>query len=117
MNEGQYIKLVEMLMEATSRGLLEWKHDTSDDVFYTTINQCRINVDAYYDSSIKDNSASLELFNSDGASFKTYLYSEIIDHDDYSRLKLLYEKVKDKYYRISESERNILEGLDALLNK
>ena len=117
MNNEQYAKFVEMLMLATSDDLLKWELNKNDSVFYTTINGCRINLDLYYDSSLKDNSAKLELFNSDGASFETILYSELIDHDEYDRLKQLYGIVKDKFYRIAESEQSIIKGLNELLSK
>ena len=116
MNNEQYAKFVEMLMLATSDDLLKWELNKNDSVFYTTINGCRINLDLYY-SSLKDNSAKLELFNSDGASFETILYSELIDHDEYDRLKQLYGIVKDKFYRIAESEQSIIKGLNELLSK
>ena len=117
MNNEQYIQLVEMLKQATEKGLLKWELDTSNRVFYTDINGCRINLDVYYDSSLKDNSAMLELFNGDGASFKTFLYTDLMEHAEYERLNRLYEKVKDRYYRISESEESIIKGLTDLLSK
>ena len=109
MNNEQYIQLVEMLKQATEKGLLKWELDTSNSVFYTDINGCRIN--------LKDNSAMLELFNGDGASFKTFLYTDLMEHAEYERLNRLYEKVKDRYYRISESEESIIKGLTDLLSK
>lgn len=65
-------------------------------------------------NDIQDNIASIELFNQGGLSFATYTYSSQVDEGDYNQLSELESVVRDRYFKITESEELIISGLESL---
>ena len=60
-------------------------------------------------------SYSLRLYNEDGELFETFCYSEDVDNEDYQRLNGLYITIRDVNYKITESEKIILDNLKKLI--
>lgn len=55
------------------------------------------------------------MYNEDGRSFNRYIFSEKVDKAEYDRLNRLNEIVKDKFFKVTESEQRIMQGLNDLL--
>lgn len=104
-------EMLKLLKTATKFGKLTWVLDKEDTTFTTDVNGCSIAIDLYYDGVTMAKKASIELFNDVGDSFKKWNYSESVRPERYMQIKELYNLVKDQYFKISESERLILNGL------
>lgn len=115
MTEEEYNRMVDLLIKATQSGNLKWTEDKGR--FSATVNGCGITLYPDYDTLIGNATYSLELSNSNGLVFNTYSADELSDKFGYERLDGLYILVKDSVYRIAESERKILEGLEELAEK
>ena len=113
----QYSKMLDMLEQSTQKGLLIWSVGANSSIFYTTVNGCRIDVEASYDVNMKENVARLRLYNADGEIFSRQFFMKKFDVEEYDRVYHLYMVIKDKYYKVTESENLIMTGLDQLLNK
>lgn len=114
MTNENYYKMVELLKSTTASGKLSWEFNAINGSFSTVINECRIELHVYYSAPVNDSIASLELFNQNGQSFVTYSYYSQDEEDDYNELKSLEEIVRDRYYKITESENLIIGGLENL---
>jgi len=114
MTNEQYDKMIELLKETTQNDKLKWNYNKSSDKFYTYINDCKIELNIRFNAGIQDSIASIELFNQDGLSFATYSFYSKVDVDDYNKLNDLDDIVRDKYYKITESESIIISGLEKI---
>lgn len=114
MTNEQYDKMIELLKITTQNEKLEWNYSNPTDKFYTYINNCKIELSIHYNTGVQDNIASIELFNQDGLSFATYSFYSKVDVDDYNQLNDLDDIVRDKFYKITESEDLIISGLEKL---
>lgn len=54
-------------------------------------------------------SFSLQFTNSDGVEIESFTYSENVNVDEYQQLNELYNRISDVNYRISASEKRILD--------
>lgn len=115
MTNEQYSQMIDMLVESTTKNLLTWNRDDSNASFYTKVNNCRLELRVFYDVPLKDNKARFEMYNVDGRSFNRYIFSEKVDKAEYDRLYRLNEIVKDKFFKVTESEQRIMQGLNDLL--
>ena len=114
MSIEDYDKMIELLKKATLNGKLKWDYSNSMGKFYTYVKDCKVELQLYYDASMQDNKACLILYNQDGQSFATYSYYSQVDGEDYKTLNELEDIIRDKYYKITESENLILKGLEEL---
>ena len=115
MNQQNYNRMVEMLIDATKSQKISWQEDVQHNAFYTEINDCKVTIYSVYEISIDESSYSLSLANPNGEVFYTYLFSEAADKDEYEKLRTLYSVIRDVVYRITESENLILKGLEKAL--
>lgn len=115
MNQQNYNRMVDMLIDATKSQKISWQEDVQHNAFYTQINGCKVTIYSVYEISIDESSYSLSLANSNGDVFYTYSFSEAADKDEYERLRTLYIVIRDVVYRITESENLILKGLEDAL--
>lgn len=111
----QYSQMIDMLMESTTKNLLTWNRDSGNASFYTSVNGCRLELKVFYDVAVKDNKARFEMYNVDGRSFNRFVFSEKVDKGEFDRLSRLNVLVKDKFFKVTESEQLILQGLNDLL--
>ena len=112
MKNSEFVEMLERLKIATEQNRLEWSIDPSDETVYNTyVNGCRIEVSVFYDTTAMGNKATIELFNNSGDSIKKNAYSEKGKPDRYDQINALYNIINDRYYRITESENQILDGL------
>ena len=117
MKNSEYDEMLELLRNATEHDKLTWSIDPSDETIYeTSVNGCRIEVSVYYDTSALTNKASVELFNAAGDSFKKKIFSEKSKPERYNQINDLFNVINDRYYKITESENLILDGLRDLTN-
>lgn len=114
MTDEQYEKMIELLKTTTQKGKLEWNYYNSADKFYTYVNNCKVELSIHYNAGIQDSVASIELYNQDGLSFATYTFYSKVDINDYNLLNELDDIVRDKYYKITESENLIISGLETI---
>lgn len=115
MNQQNYNRMVDMLIDATKSQKISWQEDVRHNAFYTQINGCRVTIYFVYDVTIDESSYSLSMANPNNEVFYTYSFSEATDKDEYEKLKTLYSEIRDVVYRITESENLILQGLEKAL--
>lgn len=113
MNQTDYINMVRMLNSATFCKKIHWEEQ--DGEFSTKIGGCLIELVPSYDFQVNVSSYSLRLYNEDGELFETFCYSEDVDNEDYQRLNGLYITIRDVNYKITESEKIILDNLKKLI--
>lgn len=113
MTNEQYTNMVDMLIFATVKEKIKWIEQNGD--FFVDINRCQISLSSSYDISIDSSTYSLSLINIDGIVFETYTFDENSDKEKFDKLNELYGIIKDKTYKISESENLIINGLEELL--
>lgn len=112
MNQNDYTNMVEMLNTATQEKKIHW--DEQNDNFSTIIGGCLIELVSSYDYQANVSSYYLKLYNKDGMLFETFSYSEDVDTEEYQHLNELYTNIRDVNYKITESEKIILDGLKKL---
>ena len=115
MTNEQYSQMIDMLVESTTKNLLTWNLDKANASFCTKINGCQLDLKVFYDVAVKDNKARLEMYNVDGRSFERFVFSEKIDRGEFERLFRLNDIVRDKFFKVTESEQRIMQGLSDLL--
>lgn len=116
MKEEDYQKMLKMLIEATETKKIVWKEETNSKGGYSTcIGGCPVKICKDYDFHTEEDSCTLVLSNPDGRAFSTCSYSEGDDSEYYTQLSRLYLVISDVVYRISESEKLILDGLKEML--
>lgn len=113
MNQSDCINMVVMLKTATLKKKIHWEENDGD--FSTKVGGCLIELVSYYDFQVGVSSYSLRLYNTENVLFETISYSEDVDNDDYQRLNDLYKTIRDVNYKITESEKIILDGLKKLI--
>lgn len=112
MNPNDYISMVEMLITATQEKKIHWEEQ--NDNFSTKIGGCLIELIPSYEYQTNISSYYLKLYNKEGVSFETFSYSENVDEEEYQRLNELYATIRDVNYKITESEKIIMDGLRKL---
>lgn len=112
MNLSDCINMVVMLKTATIKKKIHW--DENDGDFSTKVGGCLIELVSSYDFSVGISSYSLRLYNTENVLFETISYSEDVDNEDFQRLNDLYQTIRDVNYKITESEKIILDGLKKL---
>lgn len=112
MTQEQYKSMIAMLITATLSKKLTWEEN--EGTFSTSVNGCGIGLWSSYDYSIDTSSYTLQLSNSEDVVFETFAYSENVNIDEYQQLDKLYNTIRDVNYRISASEKCILDGLKEL---
>lgn len=112
MTQEQYNSMIGMLIAATYDKKIIWEEN--NDSFSTHVSGCGILLSSSYDYNINLCSFSLQLSNKDGVAFETFTYSEDVNPDEYNKLNSLYSCIRDVNYRISESEKCILDALKEL---
>lgn len=116
MNQQNYNRMVDMLINATKLHKILWQEDQQRNAFYTTINGCNVTLCSVYDINIDESSISLLLANPNNEVFDTYSFSDTTGEEEYDKLKSLYSEIRDVLYRITESENLILKGLEEILD-
>lgn len=116
MKKTDYKLMIEKIKDATDFRLLTWEKldQDSDESFSCQIGKCKVEITSYYDSMIDNTTYVLYLYNGSGQLFQSLRYSDAEVESKYSSLADLYDEVRDSYYKISESEKNIMETLDSL---
>ena len=111
----QFIKMVGLLQQSTEKNLLEWKRD-NNGLFFTIINGCRVDIESYFDTDFRDSAIKVRFFNVDGRIFNTSYYTKKVDVKEYELLSRLHDTIRDRYYKVTESEQLIFNGLNDILN-
>lgn len=109
----QFLNMVGLLQQSTEKDLLTWNRDNNG--FFTTVNGCKISIESYFDTDFKDSAVRVRFYNVDGRVFNTAYYTKKIDEKEYEHLMLLHDTIRDKYYKITESEELIFNGLNDIL--
>lgn len=104
--------MVEMLNTATQEKKIHWEEQNDD--FSTKIGGCTVELMPSYDYQANVSSYHLKLYNREDVAFETFSYSDDVDTDEYQRLNELYANIRDVNYKITESEKIILDSLRAL---
>lgn len=114
MTNEQYQRMLDMLIVATQKRKLDW-HE-SKEYYSVQIGDCAIHLTSDYDYDVGETFYTISLYNSDNQKFADYYISNssVDDDQEYEKIRNLYESVKDSIYRITESEKNILDNLEEL---
>ena len=117
MKDEHYKRMIDMLTEATKEKKFEWTEGSNPLESYSTeVGGCRIKIWSDYDFQTEDTSYMISLANPDGRVFVTYSYSEQEEPTEFKCLEDLYNAIRDAVYRISESEKLILDDLQSIIN-
>ena len=117
MNKQEILVMVGMLIKATKNNRLNWEDVVPESNSYlTTVNGCNIKVFSSYDYDMGFPINNISLFNRDGQLFSTYSYNRLVEDQIFEILNELLNTIRDVQYKISESEKLIMDGL-ADLNK
>ena len=115
MKTAEFDEMLVLLKQATQSCKLKWSvANNSKFSFSAKVNGCTIILSNFYDTVGMANKASIEMLNASGELFKKNVYSQSAKPERYDSLKELFDLIKDQYYKISESEQLILEGLRKL---
>lgn len=112
-----YNEMIEKMKEATQFKMLGWEKKGSEpnDVFSCFIGRCRVDLSSYYDPVMDDTCYTLSLYNEDGQMFNTLRGSDSGNDGEYASLSSLYKEVRDYYYKITESEKDIMDSLASMI--
>lgn len=104
--------MINKLLEATKKAKCRWITSEESDKFSIDIAHNVINIDKYvpYDSSPL--LVVFQLFNKDGQLIDNIAISE--DEGDYKLLSSLHDAARDNALKISETIKEIMEGLNNL---
>lgn len=110
-----YHEMIDKLISVTESRKLKWEGDAfNNDTYSARVGNCTVKMCGYYDGVVDDMVYTLELFNADALSFKVLRYTAAEDNTDYIDLVKLFEEIGDSYYRIRESEEDIMDSLNKL---
>ncbi len=112
MNQLQYKSMISMLISVTKEKKLEWTETGGD--YTTMVGGCKIQLCNFYDYNVNLTTYTLRLYNDEEKMFESISFTEDDNTDEYQQLNILYASIRDVIYKISESEKKIIEGLKAL---
>jgi len=117
MTVKEYNEMISKLKDATDLRMLSWekKDGNNDSSFSSTVGKCRLDINSYYDNMIDDDTYSLCLYNEKGEVFRILNYSPSNNNSQFVELPNLYASVRDSYYHITESEKNIMDTLNSMI--
>lgn len=113
MNKVEYDNMVNLLIKVTDGRLLQWTE--IEDGYSTTIGKCKMSLSSIYDADVNINEYNLQLYNSEGRNFESFNCNE--SDEEYPLLDKLYSSVRDSIFHIKESEKNIMDNLEAMAKK
>ena len=114
METNKFSKIIEMLTSATEKNSINWTEVNND--FSTSVSGCKITVSSCFDSFTNEYYVSVAFFNDEGVQFDNVLLYQASD-EMYNGIMKLYNLISDKYYKKTESENKILNGLKGLLGQ
>lgn len=113
MDTNKFSKIIELLNSATEKNSLVWTEVNTN--FSTSISGCKIIVSSCFDSLTNEYFASVAFFNDEGVQFDNVMLYQTSDEEIYNEVMKLYNLISDKYYKKTESENKIIDGLKGLL--
>lgn len=113
METNKFSKIIEMLTSATENNRLVWTE--LNTTFGTSVSGCKITVSSCFDSFTNEYFASVAFFNDKGVQFDNVMLYQTSDEEIYNEVMKLYNLISDKYYKKTESENKIIDGLKGLL--
>lgn len=113
MNKVEYDNMVNLLIKVTDGRLLQWTE--IEDGYSTTIGKCKVSLFSIYDTDVNINEYNLQLYNSEGRNFESFNCNE--SDEEYPLVDKLHNSVRDSIYHIKESEKDIMDNLEAMANK
>lgn len=113
MNKVEYCNMVSLLIKVTDGRLLNWTE--MEDGYSTTIGKCKVSLSSIYDTDVNINEYNLQLYNFEGKNFEGFSCNE--SDEEYPLLEELYNSVRDSIFHIKESEKNIMDNLEAMAKK
>lgn len=114
METSKFSEIIEKLTCATEKNILVWTEENT--IFSTSISGCKITVSSCFDSFTNEYYVSVAFFNDEGVQFDNVLLYQASD-EMYNGVMKLYNLISDKYYKKTESENKILNGLKGLLGQ
>lgn len=110
MNKVEYDNMVNLLIKVTDGRLLQWTE--IEDGYSTAIGKCKVSLFSIYDTDVNINEYNLKLYNSEGRNFEGFNCNE--SDEEYPLLDKLYGSIRDSIFHIKESEKDILDNLEAM---
>lgn len=108
-------KIIELLTSATEKDSLVWTEVNSS--FSTVISECKIIVSSCLDSFTNEYYVSVDFYNDKGVQFDNVIFYQTSEGEIYKMIIDLYNLISDKYYKKTESENKIIDGLKGLLGQ
>lgn len=115
MERNKFSKIIEMLTSATEKDSLVWTEVNTS--FSTVISECKIIVSSCFDSFTNEYYVSVDFYNDKGVQFDNVIFYQTSEGEIYNMIMNLYNLISDKYYKKTESENKIIEGLKGLLGQ
>ena len=113
MKTFDYNKMVNLLIQVTDGRLLNWTK--IEDGYKATIGNCSVSIFSIYDPSVNISEYRLQLYNADDLNFDGINCDE--SNEEYSLFDTLYNSIRDSYYHIKESEKDIMDSLNEMVKK
>ena len=107
--------IIEMLTSATEKDSLVWTEVNTS--FSTVISECKIIVSSCLDSFTNEYYVSVDFFNDKGVQVDNVIFYQTSEREIYEKIMYLYDLISDKYYKKTESENKIIDGLKGLLGQ
>lgn len=117
MTDSQYTEMISMLTQATKNRKLTWNWDETSGDYYCTLGSCGVRLSSSINFQMQSENVSLQLYNMNNVQFDSISGDSLIDTNRYTELNELYQKVHDSYFRVSESEKIIMDKLHELTAK
>ena len=117
MNDSQYKDMISMLIQATKSRRLTWEWEEATGEYFCALDGCRIRVSSSVNFQMQSENITLSLFNTDAVKFDSIVADSVFDTDRYDQLNVLYQEIRNSFFKIKESEEIILNKLRELTDE
>lgn len=114
MIDSQYNDMISMLIQATKSHKLIWSWDEATSEYFCTLGGCGIHISSSVNFEMQSESIVLSLFNKDAVQFDSFGADSVFDTERYNQLHILYQEIRNSFFKIKESEEIIMNKLREL---
>ena len=114
MTDSQYTEMISMLIQATKTRKLSWTWNDTTDEYSCSIGDCSVIISSSINFQMQSESVTLQLYNMNNVKFDSFTGDSVFETKKYDKLNELYQEVHDSYFRVSESEKMIMDKLHEL---
>lgn len=114
MNDSQYKDMISMLIQATRSRNLTWDWEEKTSEYSCVLDGCSIHIISSVNFQMQSESITLSLFNKDSVPFDSIVGDSVFDTERYNQLNVLYQEIRNSFFKIKESEEIIMNKLREL---